>query len=59
MNQTLDHLEHLRRPDFLSNDAVSLVSEFFGIAGTVIEQIGPRIETASMKILKKRLSNIP
>ena len=29
------------------------------MAGTVIEQIGPRIETASMKTLKERLSNIP
>lgn len=29
------------------------------MAGTVIEQIGPRIETASMKTLKERLTNIP
>ena len=42
MNQSLDHSEHLRRPDFLSNDAVSLVSEFFGIDGTAKELPGER-----------------
>ena len=29
------------------------------MAGTVIEQIGPRIENTSMKTLKERLTNIP
>ncbi len=42
MNQSLDHSEHLRRPDFLSNDAISLVSEFFGIDGTAKELPGER-----------------
>ena len=42
MNQSLDHSEQLQRPDFHSNDAVSLVSEFFGIDGTAKELPGER-----------------